>query len=63
MEGIEKEAALEKLLARLMNEPLAAERQEFGKMLMTHIEDFTPKERKRYDELNAMLTKSNSTNN
>ena len=53
----EKEAAAEKLLARLMKEPLAEERQEFGMMLMKHIDSFTPKERERYEELKAILHK------
>ena len=50
-----KEAAFEKLFARLMKEPLAEERQEFGMMLMKHIDSFTPKERERYEELKAIL--------
>jgi hypothetical protein len=51
----EQEIAAEKLLARLRAEPLAKEREEFGKMLMRHIDSFTPEERKRYDELKAIL--------
>ena len=53
----EQEKAAEKLLARLRAEPLAKEREEFGRMLMRHIDSFTPKERKRYDELKAILHK------
>ena len=51
----EQEKAAEKLLARLRNEPLTKEREEFGKMLMKHIDSYTPEERKRYDELKAIL--------
>jgi len=51
----ETEAGLNKLLARLMKEPLAKERQEFGKMLMRHIDSFTEEERIRYDELKELL--------
>jgi hypothetical protein len=51
----EQEKAVEKLLARLRAEPLTNEREEFGKMLMRHIDSYTPIERKRYDELKAIL--------
>lgn len=51
----EQEKAAEKLLARLRAEPLAKEREEFGKMLMRHIDSFTAEERKRYDELKEIL--------
>ena len=54
-----QEAALEKLLARLRAEPLAKEREEFGYMLMRHIDDLTDKERERYDELHKILTNTN----
>lgn len=30
---------------------------EYGKMLMRHIDSFTPDERKRYDELTSILSK------
>ena len=50
-----KEKAAEKLLARLRQQPLAKEREEFGMMLMRHIDSFTPEERKRYEELKAIL--------
>ena len=53
----EQEKAAEKLLARLRSEPLAKEREEFGRMLMRHIDSFTSEERKRYDELKAILQK------
>ena len=52
----EKEAAARRLLKRLRNEPLAKEREEFGKMLFRHIDSFTPEERKRYDELKEILS-------
>jgi hypothetical protein len=51
----EQEKAAEKLLARLRAEPLAKEREEFGKMLMRHIDSYTPEERKRYDELKEFM--------
>ena len=52
----EKEkSAAEKLLARLRQQPLAQEREEFGKMLMRHINSFTPEEMNRYNELKAIL--------
>ncbi len=54
----ENENAAQRLLKRLQSEPLAEERQEFGKMLMRHIDDLTPKERKRYNELKELLTTS-----
>lgn len=50
---LEKQA--EKLLARLRAEPLAKEREELGRMLMRHINSFTPEERKRYEELREIL--------
>lgn len=56
----EKEKAMEKLLARLRKEPLAKERQEFGKFLFRHIDDLSEGERKRYDELKEILTNDNN---
>ena len=53
--GSAKEQAMEKLLTRLRSEPLAKEREEFGKMLFKHIDSYTPKERKRYEELKTIL--------
>jgi hypothetical protein len=53
----EQENEAEKLLARLRAEPLAKEREEFGKMLMRHIDSYTPEERRRYDELKVILRK------
>lgn len=51
----EQEEAAKKLLAKLRQQPLAKEREEFGKMLFRHIDSYTPEERKRYDELKAIL--------
>lgn len=43
---------LNKLKAK---DPQFEDRIEFGKLLMKHINDLTPEERKRYDELNESL--------
>lgn len=44
------------LIAKLRaKDPQFEERIEFGKLLMKHIDDFTPDERKRYDELKETL--------
>ena len=51
----EKEKGLERLLARLRAQPLAKEREEFGQMLFRHIDSFTEKEMKRYNELKEIL--------
>jgi hypothetical protein len=51
----EQENEAEKLLARLRAKKLAKEREEFGKMLMRHIDSYTPEERRRYDELKVIL--------
>lgn len=51
----DKEKGLEKLLARLRVEPLAKEREEFGRMLFRHIDTFSKKEMKRYNELKEIL--------
>jgi len=53
----EQENKLNKLLERLRAEPLAKEREEFGRMLMRHIDSFTTEERKRYEELKDILHK------
>ena len=52
------EDVLNSLLKRLSEEPLAEERQEFGMLLMKHIDSFTISERKRYDELKEILSNS-----
>ena len=49
---------LDGLLGRLRAEPMAKEREEFGKLLMIHIDDFTPEQRTRYDELKKLLSKN-----
>jgi hypothetical protein len=51
----EQENAAQKLLERLKKEPLFEEQQEFGRLLMKHINSFTPEERKRYEELKLIL--------
>ena len=44
------------LIAKLKKEPNWELQQEFGRMLMRHIDSFTPDERKRYDELKSILS-------
>ena len=51
----EKEEKAKNLLARLRKEPLAKEREEFGRMLFRHIDSYTPEERARYEELKTIL--------
>lgn len=51
------EAAAQKLLSRLKQDPQFDLMQEYGKLLMRHIDSFTPEERNRYDELTEILTK------
>lgn len=52
----EHEGKLNQLLERLkQKDPMFNERVEFGKFLMRHIDDLTPAERARYDELNELL--------
>ena len=54
----ETEAKAKKLLKKWEDEdPLFKEKQEFGKMLMQHIDSFTLEERKRYEELKLILHK------
>lgn len=55
----EQEKAADKLLERLRQEPLAKEREEFGRMLLRHINDLSPEERKRYHELEQILMPKN----
>ena len=50
-----QEQSAQKLLERLRQQPLAKEREEFGRMLLRHINSFTPEERKRYEELKLIL--------
>lgn len=49
------EAYYEKLLNKFKQDPQYELKLEFGKMLMKHIDDLTPTERKRYDELKEIL--------
>jgi hypothetical protein len=58
----EEERAVEKLLKRLRKEPLAKEREEFGMLLMKHIDSLTPNERKRYEELKLILNLGENIN-
>ena len=51
----QQEEAAKKLLARLRQQPLTKEREEFGRMLMRHIDSFTPEELNRYNELKTIL--------
>ena len=55
----EQEAAALRLMAKFKEDPLWEEQQEFGRMLMRHIDSFTPEERKRYEELKN-LTHANT---
>lgn len=50
------EEGLNKLLSKLRAEPLAEEREEFGMLLMQHINTFTPEQLKRYNELKEILS-------
>ena len=47
-----------KLIAKFKKEAYWEERQEFGRLLMIHINDFTPEQRKRYDELMIILSQA-----
>ena len=44
-----------KLLAKFKQDPYFDQKVEFGKLLMIHVLDFTPEQRKRYDELYELL--------
>lgn len=48
----------DKLLNKLKQEPNYELMQELGLLLMKHINDLTPKERERYDELIKILGKN-----
>lgn len=43
------------LLNKLKQQPHFEQQQELGRLLMKHIDSFTPEERKRYDELLIIL--------
>ena len=51
----EIEAYSQKLIAKLKQDPKWELKQEFGKMLMRHINSFTLDERNRYEELKRLL--------
>lgn len=48
----------ENLLKKFKQRPNFDLEVEFGKLLTIHIDDFTPEQRKRYDELKEKLYKS-----
>ena len=47
----EYEVAAQKLLSKLKQDPKFELMTELGRLLMRHIDSYTPDERKRYDEL------------
>ena len=49
------EQYLNKLLAKLKQDPQYELKKEFGLLLMRHIDSFTVEERKRYEGLKALL--------
>lgn len=49
---------LNKLIAKLKQRPQWELEQELGRMLMRHIDTFTPEELKRYNELQDLLSKN-----
>ena len=49
------EGYCQKLIAKLKQDPEYELMQEYGRLLMKHIDSFTPEERKRYDELTIIL--------
>ena len=52
-EGIED--YFQKILNKFKQDPLFELRQEFGMMLFKHIDDFTPQELERYNQLKELL--------
>lgn len=54
----ELEAYYERLINKFKQDPQWELKQEYGRMLMRHINSFTPEERKRYDELGEILRNS-----
>lgn len=52
---VQMEAYYERLLNKFKQDPQYELKLEFGKMLMKHIDELTPAERKRYDELKEIL--------
>ena len=51
----ELEAYCEKILSKFKQDPLFELKQEFGMMLFKHIDDFTPQELEKYNELKELL--------
>ena len=51
----EMDSYLEKLIAKLKQDPKWELQQEFGRMLLRHIDSFTEAERIRYEELKQLL--------
>ena len=49
------EAYCQKLITELKQDPKWELKQEFGRMLLTHIDDFTDQERERYIELQRLI--------
>jgi len=59
MNADKREEGFQRILKKLQAHPLHNERLELGRLLMRHIDDLTPTERKRYDELREILKKGN----
>ena len=59
----EIEAGLNKILDRLKQDPLFELKKEYGTLLMKHIDDLTPTERARYNELHDILMEAEHANN
>ena len=53
------ESYLARILAKMKQDPKHELRQEFGRMLMRHINSFTPQELARYHELQQLLKDEN----
>lgn len=49
------EAYSQKLLAKFKLDPYFDQKQEYGRLLMIHIDDFTPQQLLRYNELGEFL--------
>jgi hypothetical protein len=50
------EGYCQKLIAKFKQDPKWELQQEFGRMLMRHIDSFTEEERNRYEELKRLLS-------
>ena len=59
MEWNEEQA--QKLLNKLKQDPNFELMQEYGRLLMKHINSFTPEERRRYDEFKELLKIKHAT--